>query len=223
MLKSIRGVPSVIRSSNVGRQSIPPLTGAPPAASLKIGPTLVPRRSAICLALVLGLVGCAAAAPVSGRHLIYAQYDFVFTFEFTTRNEPILNIVNFTDQTLPLRAQNILLVDDQGREVKVDRIILETGNPSDPYLTPIMKILPNSFIGLVLKGKFDAVKEFKSVAVQLGNTLFHLDPVSSPAFDGAVEKINRMNFDSPDVREDFRVVKMDFLGRKEPAPAPRKP
>ncbi len=183
----------------------------------------MPRRLASCLMLALGLFGCAAAASASGRHLIYAQYDFIFTFEFTAQNEPILNIVHFTDQALPLRAQNILLVDDQGREVKVDRIILETGDSADPYLTPIMKILPNSFIGLVLKGKFDAVKGFKSVAVQLGNLLFHLDAVSAPAFDGAAEKINKMNFDSPDVREDFRVVKMDFLGRKEPASAPRKP
>lgn len=173
-------------------------------------------RALILLIVLLGAVPAAGAEP-SGRHFIYAQYDFILTFEFTAGKEAILNVVNFTDQTYAFRLEHISLTDEQDQDVKAEKIVIETGNPSDPYRTGAMKILPNSFIGLVLQGKFDSVKQFKSAAVQLGSLRCHLDPVSEPAFNVAAEKINKMNFDSPDVREDFRVLKMEFFGRKEPA------
>ncbi|MBI4455764.1 MAG: hypothetical protein HY644_07680 [Acidobacteria bacterium] len=174
-------------------------------------------KTRIVYPLLVSLLSIAGLrAETSGRHFIYAQYDFILTFELTAQKEAILNVVNFTDKTYYLRPQDILLTDTQDQAVKVDKIILETGNPSDPYLTSNMKILPNSFIGLVLKGGFASIQSFQSVSVQLGNQLCMLDSLSEPRFNDAAERINKMNFDSPDVREDYRVLKMEFFGRKEP-------
>ena len=173
------------------------------------------RHSPLCLWLLLLLsVGPVSAEP-TGRHFIYAQYDFILTFELVGGQEAILNVVNLTDGTYFLRSPLFTLTDSEGGQVKVDKIVVETGNPSDPYLTSNMKILPNSFIGLVLKGAFGSVQKFKSVAVQMGNQRCILDSLSALQFDGTAEKINKMNFDSPDPREDFRVLRLDFFGRKE--------
>jgi hypothetical protein len=166
--------------------------------------------------LLLFAVATVQAEP-SGRHFVYAQYDFILTFELTSQKEAILNVVNFTSPTYYIRTQHIILIDSQDKLIKVEKIVMETGNPADPFKTSNMKILPNSFIGLVLQGDFSSVEKLKSVSVQLGNSIYKLDSLSDLQFNIAADKINKMNFDSPDVREDFRVLKMDFFGSKEPA------
>ena len=170
----------------------------------------------IATLLLLGTSLTLWAEP-SGRHFIYAQYDFILTLELTTQKEAILNVVNFTSDTYALRPQQLAIVDAQGQAVKVDKIVIETGNPADPYLTSNMKILPNSFIGLVLRGAFAPVSRIQAASLRIGDQIFHLDPITELQFNAAADRIDRMNFDSPDIREDFRVLKMDFFGRREPA------
>lgn len=167
------------------------------------------------LLVLLLPAGSALAAEPSGKHFIYAQYDFILTFELTGQQEAILNVVNFTERTYFVRPQHISLIDAKSNPIAIQKIVMETGNPSDPYKTSNMKILPNSFIGLVLQGDFIGVQQLKSASVQFGNTIYSLDSLSELQFNIAADKINKVNFDSPDVREDFRVVKLDFLGRKQ--------
>ncbi len=173
-------------------------------------------RAALVLLVTCAAVGVFAAEP-SGRHFLYAQYDFILTFELTAQKEAILNVVNFTSRTYYIRTQHILLVDASDKPIKVDKIVMETGNPADPFRTSNMKILPNSFIGLVIQGDFSSVDKMKSVSVQIGDSVYRLESLSDLQFNISADKINKMNFDSPDVREDFRVLKMEFFGRKEPA------
>src|SRR3989442_1565353 len=174
-------------------------------------------RAAIVL-LIACIVACVVfAAEPTGRHFLYAQYDFILTFELTTQKEAIFNIVNFTNRTYYIRNQHVVLNDAGDKPIKVDKIVMETGNPADPYRTSNMKILPNSFIGLVIQGDFSSTDKLKSVSVQIGDSLYRLESLSDLQFNIAAEKVNKMNFDSPDVREDFRVLKMEFFGRKEPA------
>ncbi|HEY2930552.1 MAG TPA: hypothetical protein VGK99_02315 [Acidobacteriota bacterium] len=172
-------------------------------------------KSFLALVLFSLLAVVAFGAEPSGRHFIYAQYDFILTFELTGQKEAILNVVNFTERTYFVRPQHISLIDSKNNPVPVQKIVMETGNPSDPFKTSNMKILPNSFIGLTLQGDFSNVEQLKFASVQFGNTIYSLDSLSELQFNIAADKINKVNFDSPDVREDFRVVKLDFLGRKQ--------
>ena len=76
-----------------------------------------------------------------------------------------------------------------------------------------MPVLGNSFIGLELLGSFNDFAEPASVSIDLGENRFELKSVDCAEFERLAEKINRINVDSPDVREDFEVLEINPLGR----------
>ena len=76
-----------------------------------------------------------------------------------------------------------------------------------------MPVLGNSFIGLELLGSFNDFAEPASVLIDLGESRFELQSVDCAKFERLAEKINRINLDSPDIREDFEVLEINPLGR----------
>lgn len=160
------------------------------------------------------------SANDSSRCHAFINYDFIWTLEMIPDRAggatPILNIVTLRPGEWDLRPEQIHLFNSRGLEAEIDRFSIETGE--EPYLTHFLKVHGDSFIGLDLVGDFQGFEEVENVSVDLGDVRYVLQPVDCLDFEVLVDRVNLVNFDSPDVREDYTVLGIELIGRIEPRP-----
>lgn len=130
---------------------------------------------------------------------------------------PILNIVTLDRGEWDFRPVQVTLVNPEGRIAEVERFSISTGVEGEPYLTNYLKIHGNSFIGFDLVGDFEDFRTLTEVSIEMGDNLFRLEPLLPSVFESLVTKIDQINVDSPDIREDFRVLGIRFMGSRERA------
>lgn len=165
------------------------------------------------------------AATASACHA-FVDFENIWTVELIrSRAEeitPILNIITFTKGEWDLRPDQIHIFNREGKEARIKRFALDTGVPGDAYKSNYLKVLGNSFVGVDLEGKLK-VKDFPTsprVTIDLAHHRFELQPLDCEAFDNLAVRINKINFNSPDIREDFDLIKIPHLGRRLPRPKP---
>lgn len=168
----------------------------------------------------------APAAPEASRCHAFIDTDFIWTLEMVQepsgRLTPILNIVTLIRGQWEFRPNQVRIYGRSGREATLQRFSIETG--ADPYVTEYFKVLGNSFIGLDLIGSFeDEFAEPSRVAIDLGNDQFELQVLGCLEFDRLVDQINQINFDSPRIEDDFEVLRIEPVGKREYRPQPRYP
>jgi len=186
------------------------------------------RAKSIIAALLLAgsaQVGAQAAAlqaletPAESACHLFIDYRFIWTLEIIIQPNkspvPILNIITFTDGEWDLRPNQIHLVSKTGAEAEVERFSIDTGVPGDPYVVHYLKVLGNSFIGMDLLGDFRGFDQVKEASIELGDTQFILEAVDCLEFENIAYRINQVNYDSPDIRQDFEVLKIEFKGKRK--------
>lgn len=131
---------------------------------------------------------------------------------------PILNIITLIPGEWDFRPGQIHIHNKQGKQAQLQKFSMDTGVAGEPYTMRYLKVLGNSFIGLDLIGECDDFAEPARVIIDLGDHRFKLQAMDCSEFEALAEKINQVNFDSPDIREDFEVLKIEFLGTKGPRP-----
>jgi hypothetical protein len=156
--------------------------------------------------------------PKSACH-VFIDHQFIWTLEVTRLRSgepgPILNIITFVDGQWDLRPRNIRLVAPGGREAEIEKFSIDTGVIEDPYYLQYLKVQGDSFIGLDLLGDFEGFEELAEVSIDLGNNRFILEPIDCLEFENVVRQINQVNFDSPDLRQDYEVLGLNLRGRRE--------
>ena len=100
----------------------------------------------------------------------------------------------------------------------VEKFSMDTGVPGEPYRMEYLAVKGKSFIGLDLLGKFENFVEPTRVVIDLGEDRFQLQPLACMEFNALAEKIDRVNFDSPNIWEDYEVLQIKFLGEKSLRP-----
>jgi hypothetical protein len=95
---------------------------------------------------------------------------------------------------------------------------MDTGVPGEPYLMEYLRVLGNSFLGLDLLGEFDDFSEPTKIVIDLGEDRFQLEPLACMDFEALAGKIDQINFNSPNLWEDFEVLRIEFMGQKMPLP-----
>ena len=181
--------------------------------------------AAVVLFLALGFLPAQTVEPEvpeqSACH-VYIDEQHIWTLEIIPDANgvltPILNIINFTRSEAELRPAEIHIADAMGEEARVERFSIDTGVPGDPYLTPFLKVLRTSFIGMDLMGDFEGFSAPARVFVDLGPHRFQLQPLDCMEFEMLAEKINQVNFNSPNVAEDFWVLKIEPFGDRQRRP-----
>ncbi len=152
----------------------------------------------------------------------FIDYENIWTIEIVRTQSaaavPILNIITFTTGEWDLRTDQVHVFDKEGSEAEVKRFSIDTGVADDPYNTKYLKVLGNSFIGVDVLGKFEGFEESPRVAIDLGNLRFELKPLDCMLFERIVGQINKINFNSPDIQEDFEILRIEHQGRKVPRP-----
>jgi hypothetical protein len=159
--------------------------------------------------------------PESSSYFAFADREYIFTMEIVKPGVPILNFVSMSDE------QRTLFADQIQFEVGNHRISgklfqVDTGNPKEPLMTASFRIRPRSSFGATVKGEFEDAKEFSAVKLQMGSEIFTLAPLRGFDFENLALKVNRINLDSPDFSDDWRVLKLDFMGTRAPARKSRK-
>ena len=179
---------------------------AAPAAQAQLSPTdtTEPAESSACHAFV--------------------DFENIWTVELIrSRDEeitPILNIITFTKGEWDLRPDQIHIFNRKGKEARIKRFAMDTGVPGDAYKSNYLRVLGNSFIGVDLEGKLKDFPTSPRITIDLAHHRYELQPLDCEAFDNLAHRINKINFNSPDIREDFDLIKIPHLGRRLPRPKP---
>jgi len=130
---------------------------------------------------------------------------------------PIVNIITFSPGEWDFRPREIHFYNED-QETRAEKFSMDTGVPGEPYLMEYLRVLGNSFLGLDLLGEFDDFAEPTQVVIDLGEDRFQLEPLECMDFEALAEKIDQINFNSPNLWEDFEVLRIEFMGQKMPLP-----
>jgi hypothetical protein len=159
------------------------------------------------------------AAPDSSACHVFIDHQFIWTLEVTRtaggNPAPILNIITFMEGQWDLRPIQIHLVNEQKREAEIEKFSIDTGIIEDPYYLRYLKVQGDSFIGLDLLGEFDGFETLRQVSIELGDNRFLLEAVDCLEFERIAQQINQINYDSPDIRQDYEVLGIPLRGRRE--------
>jgi hypothetical protein len=153
-------------------------------------------------------------------YFAFVDRDYIFTIEMVKPGVPLFNFISMTDKEQLLPAKDVRL-SLEGRKATGKLFVVDTGDPKEPVVMPSIHLHPKSSFGVRLQGDFGDTKEVLGVAVRFGPDDFFLMPLTSSEFESLALKINRLNLGSPDLREDWRVLKLETIGTRAPSPRRR--
>ena len=158
-----------------------------------------------------------AADLEKSAYFAFVDRDFIFTVEMVNPGVPLLNFVSMADEQKILSAKLVRL-SLENRKAPAQAFLVDTGDPKDPITIPSVTMRPRSSFGVRIQGDFGAEREVLGVTLRVGTEDFKLVPLTSLAFENLVIKVNRINLNSPDFRDDWQAVKLDVIGSRMPAP-----
>ncbi len=148
---------------------------------------------------------------------VFVDYENVWTLEINVDGRqpvPILNIITFSEDELPLRPAQIHIANARGKQARVEKFSIETGVEGEPYVTDFLQVVESSFLGMDLVGDFADFAEPTQVSVDLGDTEFQLQAIDCLDYETLAQKIDQINFNSPNIKEDFEVLKVPLIGAR---------
>ena len=154
------------------------------------------------------------ATPEKGACFAFVDRDYIFTVEVVSPGVPLFNFVSMTDDEYHLNAGQVRLTLGI-RKAPAKFFVVDTGDPKEPLITPSLRMRPRSAFGVRLQGEFESAKEIFGATVRIGNEDLKLVPLSSFDFENLALKVNRLNLESPDFRDDWRVLKLEVMGSRE--------
>lgn len=161
--------------------------------------------------------GNAMNEPEKSAFFVYVGLEYIYTVEIVKPGIPLLNFVSMSDRKETLRAKNVRLKVGNRYEV-VGQFVIEGDRYQEPMSVSSISMHPRSSFGFRLQGDFENSEEVSGVEITQGDALFRLVPLSKFDFETLVRRINRLNLDSPDFREDYRVLGLDLLDGRSPLP-----
>jgi hypothetical protein len=148
--------------------------------------------------------------------LAFVDRDFIFTVEVVKPGVPLFNFVSMSDKEFNLLAKNVRLT-LENRKVPGLFFLVDTGNPKEPMIVPSVRMRPRSSFGVRLQGEFGQEKELLGATVRIGDEDLKLVPLASFDFENLALKVNRINLESPDFRDDWAILKLEVIGIRGPA------
>ena len=160
-------------------------------------------------------------SPESSRCHVFIDDQNIWTLEIIQDRGgeivPIVNIITFSRGEWDFRPREIHFYNGD-QETRAEKFSMDTGVPGEPYLMEYLRVLGNSFLGLDLLGEFNDFSEPTKIVIDLGEDRFQLEPLACMDFEALAGKIDQINFNSPNLWEDFEVLRIEFMGQKLPLP-----
>ncbi len=149
-------------------------------------------------------------------YFAFVDHDYIFTIEVVKPGIPLLNFVSMTNEENKIYARDIRL--SLGNRKSVARLLsVETGEFQQPMSVASIAVHPKSSFGVRIDGDFGKETELSGATIRLGDEDFQLAPLSNFDFESLALKVNRLNLESPDFSDDWRVLKLELLGSRSPA------
>jgi len=149
-------------------------------------------------------------------YFAFVDHDYIFTIEVVKPGIPLLNFVSMTNEENRIYAKDIRL--SLGNRKSVARLLsVETGEFQQAMSVTSIAVHPKSSFGVRIDGDFGNEKELSGATIRLGDEDFQLAPLSNFDFESLALKVNRLNLESPDFSDDWRVLKLELLGSRSPA------
>ena len=155
------------------------------------------------------------SSPKESAYFAFVDGEYIFTIEVVKPGTCILNFVSLIDQEEKLEAKNVVLFLGN-RKVAAKLFFVESGPGQEPIPVSSLQMHPRSSFGFRLQGSFGDATELHGAEIKLEPELFRLAPLSEFDFETLVRKVNRINLESPDFRDDYRVLKLDDIGKRSP-------
>jgi hypothetical protein len=155
-------------------------------------------------------------------YFAFVDREYIFTVEMVKPGVPIFNFVSLVDKEEYLYAKQVRLT-LENRKVPGSFFLVDTGDPKEPVIVPSVRMRPKSSFGVRLQGEFGEEKELLGVSVLIGNEDLKLVPLSSFDFENLALKVNRLNLASPDLSDDWRVLKLENMGSRSYTTRKRSP
>jgi hypothetical protein len=152
----------------------------------------------------------------TSAYFAFVDRDYIFTVEVVDPGVLLFNFVSMTSEEKSAAAKQIR-VRLANRTVIPNFFLIDTGDPKQPISAPSVNMRPRSSFGARIRGDFGDARELNGVSIRVGEEEFKLQALGSIAFENLVIKVNRINLGSPNFREDWEVLKLELLGRRDPA------
>ena len=179
------------------------------------GITWVAISGMFSMAAIAGFQDSGSESLEKSAYYAFVDRQFIFTVEMIKPGVPIFNFVSMIEEQKSLLAKQVRLTLET-RKVSVRFFTIDTGNPKDPAVTPSVRMRPRSSFGVRLRGDFGDATEIRGVTIQVGAQDLAFEALSSFEFEALVLKVNRLNLQSPDFRDDWRVLKLETMGNRKP-------
>ena len=151
---------------------------------------------------------------------VFIDTEYIWTVEVIMESEgtpiPVMNLITFGSQRSSLRPRQIHIYNEVSRKPDIERLAIDTGVDGDPYIANFINVQPGSFIAFDLVGDFGGFEEPDRITVDLGETEYNLAAINCVDFEILVNRINQVNFDSPDIRHDYELLDIHHMGQKRP-------
>lgn len=156
------------------------------------------------------------AGSEKSQYFAFVDREYIFTIELVKPGIPVLNFVSMSAKESKLLARNVRL-ELESRKSAAKLLSVETGDSQRPMSVTSLAMRPRSSFGVRVEGDFGSATEVYGATVRVEDEEFRLAPLSSFDFENLVLKVNRLNLGSPDFRDDWRILRLDFLGTRGPA------
>lgn len=171
----------------------------------------------VLLAFLFQAPAASTGAPKIEKspYFAFVDRDYIFTIEMVKPGIPILNFVSMTDEERRIYAKDIRL-SLANRKVVPRLLSIETGEFQKPMSLASIAVHPRSSFGVRIDGELGDAKELYGATIRFGDEELELAPMSSFDFEALVLKVNRLNLESPDFSDDWRVLKLSTIGARSP-------
>ncbi len=146
---------------------------------------------------------------------LYIGMDMVFTFSLDLDNQPVLNIINFTDSEVVLDAARITITLDDGRQIHPTVLKIFTGMQGDYMYRAYVTIHPRTSFFLELGGLEEHLKQIKNIEMRIGSSRYRMDPVRKEVYDVMLERLEKINLRTANLRHDLKELSIPFKGERE--------
>lgn len=179
----------------------------------RFGKSYITLLGLLLVAAVVTAFAEEASSPKKSAYFAFVDREYIFTIEVIKPGTSILNFVSLIDQEKKLDAKNVVLFLGN-RKVAAKLFFVEAGPGQQPIAVSSLQMHPRSSFGFRLQGSFGDATELHGAEIRLDRELFKLAPLSEFDFETLVRKVNRINLESPDFRDDYRVLKLEHIGTR---------
>lgn len=145
------------------------------------------------------------------------DYDYIWTLELIQEKgdiTPIFNAICLHRGQWELEPSAIRLFRGQ-EEYKVAKFSVDSGDTSEPFLTPYLGMKGPDSVGVDLVGEFKGLETLTQVVIEIGKDRFILQALNCDDYNANMDKIAELDMQRGNMVDDFESLGLKLFGQRE--------